>query len=83
MADGIKEEQGVVRSNQKLKIMYLMKILMEESDEDHGIVMQDIIAKLAAYDVTAERRSLYRDIEQLRVFGLDIQGYEDTDKQYY
>lgn len=70
------------RSNQKLKIMYLMKILLENTDETHSITLQQIIDKLAGYDVTCERKSLYTDIEQLRQFGLDIYG-EQKDRKYY
>lgn len=70
------------RSNQKLKIMYLMKILLENTDETHSITLQQIIEKLEGYDVTAERKSLYTDIEQLRQYGLDIYG-EQKDRTYY
>lgn len=36
-------------SNQKLKLIYLMKILLERTDETHGITMSEIIDALAAY----------------------------------
>lgn len=62
------------RSNQKLKIMYLMKILLEETDETHDITLIEIAEKLKAYNVTAERKSLYDDIENLRTYGMDIIG---------
>ena len=61
------------RSNQKLKIMYLAKILLENTDANHDITLQEIIDKLAAYDVTAERKSLYDDIAQLTDFGIKIE----------
>ena len=70
------------RSNQKLKIMYLMKILMQETDEEHAITLQEIVDKLNAYGVTAERKSLYSDIENLRIFGLDIEGFQ-MDRTFY
>lgn len=70
------------RSNQKLKIMYLMKILLEYTDETHSITLQQIIEKLEGYNVTAERKSIYTDIEQLRQYGLDIYG-EQKDRTYY
>ena len=56
------------RSNQKLKIMYLMKILLEETDEFHDITLNEIVDKLKSYNVTAERKSLYDDIENLRCY---------------
>lgn len=61
------------RSNQKLKLIYLMKIFMDNTDEKNDITLQEIIDKLTLYNVTAERKSLYDDIEQLRMFGLNIE----------
>jgi len=59
--------------NQKLKILYLMKILLEETDENHALTIQEMIEKLAAFQIKAERKSLYDDIEGLRQFGFDIE----------
>ncbi len=58
--------------NQKVKILYLMKILTEQTDEKHGMTMQQIIDALAQYGISAERKSLYSDIESLQNYGLDI-----------
>lgn len=63
-------------SNQKLKLIYLMKILLERTDETHSITMPEMIDALAAYGISAERKSLYNDIENLRVYGLDIIGIQ-------
>lgn len=68
-------------SNQKLKIVYLMKILLEKTDETHSITMPEILESLQAYGVTAERKSIYNDIESLRQYGLDIIG-EKQDKSF-
>ena len=68
-------------NNQKLKILYLMKILLEKTDETHSITMPEIIAELSAYGVNAERKSIYSDIENLRLYGLDIIG-EKEDKAF-
>ncbi len=58
--------------NQKLKLLYLVKILTEQSDEDHCLSAQALIDALAAYDIKAERKSIYDDIAQLNDFGYDI-----------
>jgi predicted DNA-binding transcriptional regulator YafY len=58
--------------NQKLKLLYLLKILTEESDENHCLSAQALIDALAAYDIRAERKSIYDDIAQLNDFGYDI-----------
>ena len=68
-------------SNQKLKIMYLMKILLDRTDETHSITMPEIIDALEAYGISAERKSLYSDIENLRVYGLDVIGVQE-DRTY-
>ena len=71
-------------SNQKLKLMYLMKIMLEKTDETHSITMPEIIESLAAYGISAERKSVYSDIENLRMYGLDIIGVqEDKAYRYY
>ncbi|MCD8361334.1 MAG: WYL domain-containing protein [Lachnospiraceae bacterium] len=69
-------------SNQKLKIVYLMKILLEQTDETHSISMPEIISALEQYGITAERKSIYNDMESLRQFGMDIIG-EQRDRTYY
>lgn len=68
-------------SNQKLKIMYLMKILLDRTDETHSITMPEIIDALEAYGISAERKSLYNDIENMRVYGLDVIGVQE-DRTY-
>jgi len=46
-------------ANQKLKLLYLIKIMLEKSDESHSITMPEILSSLEAYGVTAERKSIY------------------------
>ncbi|MCR5627388.1 MAG: WYL domain-containing protein [Lachnospiraceae bacterium] len=69
-------------SNQKLKLYYLQKIMMELTDDDHGLSIAQIKTELEKYDVSADRKSLYTDLEALRVMGLDIIG-EQVGKNYY
>ena len=68
-------------ANQKLKLLYLMKILLEKTDDTHSITMQEILEELKRYDITAERKSIYSDIESLRAYGLDI-IMEQSNKTY-
>mgnify|MGYP002517756943 FL=1 len=70
-------------SNQKLKLVYLMKILLEKTDETHNITMAEIIETLQSYGISAERKSLYDDLETLRVYGMDIIGTQEDRKYYY
>ncbi len=58
--------------NQKMKLLYILKILTEKTDESHCLPAQEIITLLAGYGITAERKSIYDDIECLNHFGYDI-----------
>lgn len=69
--------------NQKLKLLYLLKILQEKTDNEHGLTIAEIIDELALYDVQAERKSLYDDFEMLREFGVDIEMKREKDTRYY
>lgn len=57
---------------QKLKLLYILKILWEESQEQHPVSTAKIIQRLEFYDISAERKSIYSDIEYLKDFGFDI-----------
>ena len=59
-------------SNQKLKLLYMMEYFLQNTDEEHPVTTAQIINHLAAHDISAERKSIYDDIEALRLFGLDI-----------
>ena len=69
--------------NQKLKLLHLMQILLEQTDENHALSISDIIDKLARCGITAERKSLYDDLEALRAFGLDIETVKSRSVGYY
>lgn len=58
--------------NQKLKLLYIIRILTEETDEKTPISTKDLIARLSEYNIAAERKTIYTDIECLRDFGYDI-----------
>ena len=57
---------------QKIKILYIMKILHEKTDEDHVMTASELMAALSEYGISAERKSIYSDIEALQAYGLDI-----------
>lgn len=59
-------------TNQKLKLIYLIKIMLEKTDEEHGLTMPEILSELEAYGVTAERKSIYNDFETLRMLEIDV-----------
>ena len=57
---------------QKSKLLYIMKFLETHSDEEHTVTIEDIVSYLDSKGINAERKSLYDDFEQLKLFGADI-----------
>jgi len=64
----------------KQKLLVLLNILRQETDEEHHLNAQQLMALLANRDIHAERKSLYRDIQVLMDYGLDI--LRDRDGYY-
>ena len=69
--------------NCKRKLPILAKLLLERSDEDHPITRQDMQDELARWGLSAERKSLYDDMEQLRELGLDVQAKRGRNGGWY
>ena len=69
-------------TNQKAKILYLEKIL-QGTDETHPCTMQEILGRLQEYGISAERKSIYDDMEVLRSFGMDIKFKRGKSTGYY
>ena len=70
-------------NNQKLKLLYLIKIFTEDTDDQHALTLPQIVEKLGAYGISAERKTLYQDFELLRDFGFDIIGQQARRNFYY
>lgn len=68
---------------QKQKLLYVLKYFMENTDENHGVTVQDIIAYLDSFSINAERKSIYDDIKTLIDFGVDICSTKTKTVQYY
>lgn len=68
--------------NQKGKILYLERIL-QSTGEDHTVSMQEILDELTEQGITAERKSIYDDMEVLRLFGMDIRYKRGKSGGYY
>ena len=64
-------------ANQKLKLLYLMRYLLRNSDENHPVTVRQMGEYLRGQGISAERKSLYDDVEALQQFGLDIIQVKD------
>ena len=58
--------------NQKRKLLYLFRILLQKTDEDHKLGVDGLLQQLDLCGIEAERKSIYSDIAALQNFGLDI-----------
>ena len=61
-------------SNQKLKLYRLAQIMLENTDDNHYITMPEIMSALEAYEVTADRRTIYADLKDLEALGIEVEG---------
>ena len=69
--------------NQKLKLLYLAKILQEKTDDEHGFTLPQIQEELAKYDIEANRKTLYADIAALNEYGIEIIKNQEGYKTFY
>ena len=70
-------------ANHKLKILYLMRLFLERTDERHGLTLEEIASALSELGISVERKALYSDIEALRTFGIDIQMRKEGATRYH
>ena len=68
----------------KLKTLYVMKLLQEESSKENVLSAADICKILEdRYSIKAERKGIYSDVEVLKEFGLDIKQQKGNNPGYY
>lgn len=70
-----------MEKNVRLRLLLVMEMLIECTDENHGLSMQDILRKLEENGIAGERKSIYEDIHALQRYGLDIE-YNREEKTY-
>ena len=70
-------------TNQKFKLYRLAQIMLEKTDDDHYITMPEILSSLEAYGVTADRKSIYNDLRDLEVFGIEVEGEPVGGRYHY
>ena len=70
-------------SNQKKKVLFIASLLLRKSNENNPVSMSEILEYLESNGISAERKSIYDDIEALKEFGLDIIYTRDKDRGYF
>lgn len=71
------------KKSAKVILLYFMKILLEETDENHPMPTDGIIKRLNDYGYSCERKSIYRHIETLREFNVEIMHNRNEPRGYY
>lgn len=61
------------QEGQKSKLLTLLRILEQKTDEEHLLNVPQLVELLEQQDILAERKSIYSDIDTLRSLGYDIQ----------
>ncbi len=67
----------------QLKLLYLMKIFLEETDEEHWLMREQLVDRLESYGISAGVKSIGADIDRLRAFGMDIIHVRSHKGGYY
>ena len=70
-------------ANKKLKLLYLAQYLQQQTDEEHPKTVGDMIDYLAAFGISAERKSIYDDLHLLEQYGMDIQTVKGKSFGYF
>ena len=72
-----------IEGSSKLKLIYLIEIFEKESDDEHKLTMKELIERLEKRGISAERKSVSRDIKLLCEYGYDIISYGDNREGYF
>ena len=70
-------------ANQKKKLPVIAGFLLRNSDEEHPVSTARLLEELGKWDITAERKSIYDDMEQLRQLGMDVQLRKGRDGGWF
>ena len=71
-------------AEEKLKILYLMKILLEDTDKDHILSASGLCGRLQSrYSLDCNRKTIYGDLERLRTFGIKVEQVKGERQGYY
>lgn len=67
-----KEQRMPKNTGQKLRILHLLEILKRKTDDHHSLTTAEIITSLSRYGITADRKTVYDDLQALEDGGMDL-----------
>lgn len=65
------------------RILYVLRCLQEQTDEQHPVSTKQILDYLAAQGISANRRTIPSDIEALIEYGIDVVEVKSTQNLYF
>lgn len=72
-----------METNNKSRILYILKILYENTDEQNTISITDIVELLEKQGIKAHRRTIMTDIDSIEETGIDIITIKSTQNRYF
>ena len=57
--------------------------MLENTDDEHYITMPEIMEELGKYEVTADRKTIYADLRDLSVLGIEVEGEPIGNRYHY
>ncbi len=71
-------------AEEKMKILYLMKILLEDTDKEHILNASELCDRMQSrYSMACNRKTVYSDVERLRTFGIKVEQIKGDRQGYY
>lgn len=70
-------------TNQKFKLYRLAQIMLENTDDEHYITMPEIMEALNKYEITADRKSIYANLRDIEVLGIEVEGEPVGNRYHY
>ena len=73
-----------METDNKLRPLYLLKLLYQHTDEDHPLSTGEIVQLMEEqYSIKTQRTRIPQDIELLERFGYEIGHYKGQSNSYY
>lgn len=66
-----------------MKPILIYDILKRETDEEHPMTTMELVARMEAKGICAERKSIYEDIKILNKFGFEVLTARSRSNMYY
>ena len=71
------------KNQQKMKMLFLVEMLRECTDEQHPLTTQEIVERIQARGITCDRRTVSIDMAQLNEYGIEVMSVMRGHKKAY